>query len=197
MSGVTGDLKLNQRLKGFQRLKNPFEADGPRRDLVFRRSLSHDRAGEVIGLDMSPNLLSHQLGSLAAQVARLHRRLHRTQIEFVVPTRSTQRRQLLLGRLLRVQQGGHVGRAVSSRCRRTMMPIHPLLCVRARQSARCDAFRVPSASFKKSSSVRSHRYRSMRLNALRDVPFRAPAVNPEARKGARSGLVASVALVRR
>ncbi len=46
MSGVMGGLKRHQRLKGFQRLKNPFEADGPRRDLMFRRSLSHDRADD-------------------------------------------------------------------------------------------------------------------------------------------------------
>ena len=72
-----------------------------------RRGLGHHGADQVVGQDVRPHLLAHQLRRLAPQLAHLHRRLDRPQVELVVPPRPVQRRQVLLGRLLRVQQRRH------------------------------------------------------------------------------------------
>ena len=45
--------------------------------MPIRRGLGHDRADEIVGQDMRPDLLSHQLRCLAAQDIHLHRLLER------------------------------------------------------------------------------------------------------------------------
>src|ERR1051326_8354574 len=58
-------LNCNHLLKGFQRLNGPFETDRSRQEIVRRRRLSHDRANQIVGQDVSPDLLAHQLRCLA------------------------------------------------------------------------------------------------------------------------------------
>ena len=103
--GVTASLKVDQRLKRFQRLERPFEADRSRLHAVLRRRLGHDRADEIVGQDVRPDLLADEFRRLAAQDVHLHRRLDRSQIEFVVPAGTIQSRQVFLGRFLGIEQG--------------------------------------------------------------------------------------------
>ena len=49
----------------FQRLQSAFETDRAWQQAVLRRSLSHDRADEIVGQDVSPDLLSNEFGGLA------------------------------------------------------------------------------------------------------------------------------------
>ena len=92
-------LKVDQGLKSFQCLHRSFEADGPRLDVVPKSGLSHDRVDEIVGEDVSPDFLANELRRFASQDTHLHRRLDRSQIELVVPTRTIQKGEILLGRL--------------------------------------------------------------------------------------------------
>ena len=83
---------VEQRLERLQRLQRPLEADRPRRDVVPRRGLGHHRADQVVRQDVRPHLLADQLRRLAPQLAHLHRRLERPQVELGVPPRPVQRR---------------------------------------------------------------------------------------------------------
>src|SRR5579871_1985740 len=71
------------------------------------RGLGHHGAEEVVGQDVRPYLLVHQVRRLAPQLAHLHRRLEGPQVKLIMPPRAVQRRQVLLGRLLGIQQRRH------------------------------------------------------------------------------------------
>lgn len=64
--GVMGGAKLDQRLKRFQGLHGALDANRAWQEVIFCRGLSDDRADEIVGHDMRPDLLVHQLGRLAA-----------------------------------------------------------------------------------------------------------------------------------
>ncbi len=100
-------LKVNQRLKRFQGLEGPFEADRSRLDIVLACGLRHDRADEIVGQDVRPDFFVNQLWRFAAQDVHLHRCLDRSQIELIIPTRTVQKGEVLLGRLLGIKQGRH------------------------------------------------------------------------------------------
>ena len=66
-------LKVNQRLKRFQGLESPFEADRPWLDVVHGCGLRHDRADEIVSQDVRPDFFVNQLWRFAAQNIHLHR----------------------------------------------------------------------------------------------------------------------------
>ena len=68
-------LKVDQRLKRLQCLQRPFEADRSRLQSAFRRSLGHDRADEIVGKNVRPDLFVNELRRLAAQDVHFHRGL--------------------------------------------------------------------------------------------------------------------------
>src|SRR5688572_12558586 len=90
---VTVALYGNQWLKRFQCLNGALEADCPWFDVVFGRRLSNDRADEVVGKNVRPNLLSYQLWRLTTQDVHLHCLLQGSQIEFGVPAGAVEFRQ--------------------------------------------------------------------------------------------------------
>ena len=106
-SSATMPLKVNQRLKRLQRLQGTLEADRARLDVVPECGLSHDRPDQVVCQDVRPDFFANQLGCLASQDVHLHRGLDRAQIEFVIPAGTIQQCQILLRRLLGIQQGRH------------------------------------------------------------------------------------------
>jgi len=63
------------RLKRFQRLNRSLEADRPWFEAMLARGLSDDGADQVVGQDMGPDLLSHELRRPAAQDVHLQRLL--------------------------------------------------------------------------------------------------------------------------
>src|SRR5688500_14426332 len=63
--GIALALDGDHRLEGRQRLDGAFEADRSRLDSVLSRGLSHDGANEIVGQDVRPDLLPHELGGLA------------------------------------------------------------------------------------------------------------------------------------
>ena len=69
--GVALSLHGDHRLKGFQCLDRAFEADRARLNAVLRCRLGNDCADEVIGQNVCPDLLTHQLGRSAAQDVHL------------------------------------------------------------------------------------------------------------------------------
>ena len=115
--GVAASLKVDQRLKRFQRLQRPFEADRSRLHSAFRRRLRHDRADEIVGEDVRPDFFVDEFRRLAAQDVHLHRGLDRPQIELVVPAGTIQTGQVLLGRFHWVQQGRHHDNGLRSESR--------------------------------------------------------------------------------
>ena len=102
---ATASLKVNQRLKRFQRLQRPFEADRPRLHSVLRRRLRHDRADEIVGENVRPDFFVDEFRRLAAQHVHFHRGLDRSQIELVVPAGAIQTGKVFLGRFHWVEQG--------------------------------------------------------------------------------------------
>ncbi len=71
---------------------------------MLDRGLRDNRADQIVGQDVRPDLLMHRLGCFAAKVVHLHCRLDRSQVEFVVPPGAIQGRQVVLRGLQRVQQ---------------------------------------------------------------------------------------------
>jgi hypothetical protein len=68
---IVAALHGNHRLKCFQRLDRAFETDRPRFETMLGRGLSDDGADEIVGQDVGPDLLSHQLRRSAAQDVHL------------------------------------------------------------------------------------------------------------------------------
>ena len=91
----------DHRLKGLQDLERRLEADRSRRDSFLACRLGHDRADQVVGQDVRPDLLADQFRRLAAQHVHLQRDLDRSQIELVVPARPVELSQIVLGVLAR------------------------------------------------------------------------------------------------
>ena len=100
-------LVSNQGLKGLEDLKRRLEAEGSRWDPVPAGRLCHERADQVVGQDVCPDLLPDQFRCLAPEHVHLERDLDRSQVEFIVPPRPIECGQIRLGRLLGVQQGRH------------------------------------------------------------------------------------------
>lgn len=69
--GVALSLHGDHRLEGFQCLDRALEADRARLNAVLRCRLGNDCADEVIGQNVCPDLLTHQLGRSAAQDVHL------------------------------------------------------------------------------------------------------------------------------
>ncbi len=59
MRRMMGGPMLKERLKRFQGLARAFEADGTGQEVVLGRRLGDDRADEIVGQDVRPNLLTH------------------------------------------------------------------------------------------------------------------------------------------
>jgi hypothetical protein len=64
--GRATSLKVDQRMKRFQRLQRPFEADRSRLDSALCRRLGHDRADEIVGEHVRPDLLMDKFRRLAS-----------------------------------------------------------------------------------------------------------------------------------
>ena len=79
--GVLRGSELQQGLERSQGLHRPREAQRPRCDAVFGRGLGHHGAEEVVGQDVRPHFLPHQLRRLVPQLPHLHRRLERAYIQ--------------------------------------------------------------------------------------------------------------------
>jgi hypothetical protein len=67
----------NHRLEAFHRLNGSLEVDRSRFDAVFCCGLGYDRAVEIVGQDMRPDLLPNQFRCLAPQDVHLQRSLRR------------------------------------------------------------------------------------------------------------------------
>lgn len=104
MSSIVTRLKLDKWLKSFQRLHGALEAYRAGLKAVGRRGLGGHRADQIVSERMRPNLLSHQFRRLAAQFVHLHRRLDRTQIQFVVPACEVELRQITFRELVFIEQ---------------------------------------------------------------------------------------------
>ena len=88
--GVSLALDGNCWLESFQSLDRAFEADRSRITTVFGCRLRDNRTNEIVGQDVRPHFLSDELRRFTSQDLHLHRRLDRSQIELIVPTRTIQ-----------------------------------------------------------------------------------------------------------
>jgi hypothetical protein len=68
---VVASLHGNHRLKRFQRLNRSLEANRPWFETMLGRGLSDNGPDEVVGQDVGPDFLSHQLRRSAAQDVHL------------------------------------------------------------------------------------------------------------------------------
>jgi hypothetical protein len=68
---IVAALHGNHRLKSLQRLDRALETDRPRFETMLARGLSDNRANEVVGQDVGPDLLAHQFRRSAAQDVHL------------------------------------------------------------------------------------------------------------------------------
>ena len=59
LSSIVTPLKLDERLKSFQRLHGALETYRARQEVMGRSSLGSERADQIVSKDMCPNLLSH------------------------------------------------------------------------------------------------------------------------------------------
>ena len=91
-------MKIDQRLKCFQRLESAFETNRSWLDVVSDRGLRHDRANQIVRQNMCPDFLANEFRRFAAQHVHLHRGLDRSQIQFVVPAGAIQLREVFPGR---------------------------------------------------------------------------------------------------
>ncbi len=98
-------LEVDERLKRFECLQGSFETYRSRLDIVLHGGLRHDRPDEIVGEDVRPDLFVNKLGRFASQDIQLHGGLDRSQVEFIIPPRAIQIRQLILGRRLGIEQG--------------------------------------------------------------------------------------------
>ena len=64
--GVVFSTDRNQRLEGFQCLDRSFEADRSWFDIVLAGGLGDDRADEIVGEDVSPDLFPDYLRCFAS-----------------------------------------------------------------------------------------------------------------------------------
>jgi len=94
----------NHRLEGFERLNGPFEADRSWFDAILGCGLRHDRADEIVGQDVGPNLFTHEFRRLAAKNIHLQRDLQRLQVKFSVPPGSIQFGKVVLCIFVWIQQ---------------------------------------------------------------------------------------------
>ena len=78
-------LQRDHRLKRFQGLDGALEANRARFEIVLVRRLSDDRANEVAGQDVCPQLLANHFGSLAPQLVHLPGSFQGLQIKLSVP----------------------------------------------------------------------------------------------------------------
>ena len=104
----------NHRLERFECLNGSFETDRSGLDAVFAGRLCDDGPDEIVGEDVCPDFLSHQLGCLAAQDFHLHSLLRRSQIEFDLSVILPPKRTFYQGRrtieVEFVQFGSWIGR---------------------------------------------------------------------------------------
>ena len=85
MCSVMRTLERDHWLKRFQGLDGAFEAERTWFEIVFVRSLSEDRANEIVGQDVRPQFLANQFWGLAPQHVHLHGLFQGLQIELGIP----------------------------------------------------------------------------------------------------------------
>jgi len=71
------------------------------------RGLRHDRADEVIGQDVGPDFLANECRGFASQDIHVHDRFDAPQIQFMIPPRAKQLRQVILRVRLGITERRH------------------------------------------------------------------------------------------